>query len=165
VSATTIEYVVGDATDPIGDGPKLIAHIVNDVGAWGAGFAKALSARWNEPERDYREWWLHQGLYQHVPFGLGNARFTAAGAVWVASMIAQHGLIGRGNPHPIRYDALARALGQVGGFAKERGASVHLPRIGCGLAGGTWNLVEPIVERELCGRGVHVTVYDLPAGA
>lgn len=156
-----IEYVTGDATDPIGDGPKVIAHIVNDVGAWGAGFAKALSVRWKEPERDYREWWLHQGLYQNVPFELGNARFTMVNAVWVASMIAQHGLIGYSNPHPIRYDALARTLGRVGGFAKERQASVHMPRIGCGLAGGTWDRVEPIIVEELCGRGVPVTVYDL----
>jgi hypothetical protein len=37
---------------------------------------------------------------------------------------------------------------------------VHLPRIGCGLAGGTWKRVEPLIDARLCARDVPVTVYD-----
>ena len=37
---------------------------------------------------------------------------------------------------------------------------VHLPRIGCGLAGGKWEQVEPLVQQFLSARGVAVTVYD-----
>lgn len=37
-----------------------------------------------------------------------------------------------------------------------------MPRIGCGLAGGTWDRVGPIVEEELCAHGVPVMVYDWP---
>ena len=44
-----IQYRTGDATRPEGDGPKIIAHICNDVGAWGKGFVLALSKRWNTP--------------------------------------------------------------------------------------------------------------------
>jgi hypothetical protein len=33
-----------------------------------------------------------------------------------------------------------------------------LPRIGCGLAGGRWDLIEPIVERTLCKDGIDVQV-------
>jgi hypothetical protein len=32
-----LSYVEGDATDPIGDGPRIIAHVCNDVGAWAEG--------------------------------------------------------------------------------------------------------------------------------
>jgi hypothetical protein len=35
-----------------------------------------------------------------------------------------------------------------------------MPRIGCGLAGGKWELIEPIIVRTLVARGVPVTVYD-----
>jgi hypothetical protein len=35
-----------------------------------------------------------------------------------------------------------------------------MPRIGCGLAGGTWDKVEPIVLKELAG--LDVFVYDMP---
>ena len=30
-----IKYVKGDATEPIGEGNKLIVHICNNVGKWG----------------------------------------------------------------------------------------------------------------------------------
>ena len=49
-----IEYVIGDATDPQGDGKKLIVHVCNNVGAWGAGFVMALSKKWKAPEKVYR---------------------------------------------------------------------------------------------------------------
>jgi hypothetical protein len=44
--------------------------------------------------------------------------------------------------------------------AVELGASVHMPRIGCGLAGGNWSRVEPLVTERLVRRGLAVTVYD-----
>ena len=51
-----INYLKGDATVPAGDGPKVIVHICNDVGAWGKGFVLAISKRWPTAERDYRKW-------------------------------------------------------------------------------------------------------------
>jgi hypothetical protein len=39
-----------------------------------------------------------------------------------------------------------------------------MPRIGCGLAGGTGDMVEPIIIHSLCKKNVPVFVYDLPAG-
>ena len=44
--------------------------------------------------------------------------------------------------------------------ALRLGASVHMPRIGCGLAGGDWQLVGKMVEEELVSVDVPVTVYD-----
>lgn len=37
-----------------------------------------------------------------------------------------------------------------------------MPRIGCGLAGGTWRVVRELILDEICSRGVKVFVYDLP---
>lgn len=39
--------------------------------------------------------------------------------------------------------------------------SIHMPRIGCGLAGGNWDAVAPIIEATL-GYYFDVYVYDLP---
>jgi hypothetical protein len=44
--------------------------------------------------------------------------------------------------------------------ARELNASVHMPRIGCGLAGGKWEKIEPIIQKHLCDGGIDVTVYD-----
>ncbi len=35
-----------------------------------------------------------------------------------------------------------------------------MPRIGCGLAGGTWARIEPLITTTLCAQDVDVTVYD-----
>jgi O-acetyl-ADP-ribose deacetylase (regulator of RNase III) len=81
-------------------------------------------------------------------------------ALWVANMIGQEGMgVKQGRP-PIRYEAIEEGLRRVAAFASERGASVHMPRIGCGLAGGKWEVIEPIIERTLIAASVEVTVYD-----
>jgi O-acetyl-ADP-ribose deacetylase (regulator of RNase III) len=59
-----------------------------------------------------------------------------------------------------RYDAVAGCLQKVAVRAAELKASVHMPRIGCGLAGGEWSRIEPFIKEHLCDPGVSVTVYD-----
>jgi O-acetyl-ADP-ribose deacetylase (regulator of RNase III) len=66
---------------------------------------------------------------------------------------------GRSGP-AIRYEAVERCLQVVADHAIRLGASVHMPRIGCGLAGGKWELIEPIIIRTLCERSIVTTVYD-----
>lgn len=160
---TEIAYAVGDATNSAGEGPRIVAHIVNDCGWWGRGFVMAVSARWPEVRRQYQRWYqnadgesgsLRLGVVQFVPVGDG---------IEIANMVGQRGVRQqRYAPPPIRYDALQQWLAAVGLRAIERRASVHMPRIGCGLAGGTWDRVEPLIVEHLVQRGVAVTVYDLP---
>ena len=180
VSHSSIRYLTGDATAP--EGPRaVIAHVCNDAGGWGAGFVKAISARWAEPEAAYRRW--HRA---GTGFELGATQLVVVPptrsvqrpleynehadaervdderdhdeGLWVANMVAQHGYTRPGAP-AIRYDALAACLGQLAQLAGELGASVHMPRLGCGLAGGHWGRVGPIVEEKLAG--LDVVVYDL----
>jgi len=156
--SAAIRYVVGDATQPAGEGNRVIVHICNDVGGWGKGFVVAISKRWPEPELKYRAWYEQRS---ENAFALGAAQFVQVeDSVWVANLIGQRGLRPKDGVPPIRYDAVRSGLSQVAAFALEHGASVHMPRIGCGLAGGTWNAMEPLVTEELVARGVDVTVYD-----
>lgn len=156
-----ITYVVGDATDPQGEGPKVIAHICNDAGVWGAGFVLAISKRWPEPEANYREW--NKGSFCR----LGAVRLVRVSelghqpGLWVANMVAQHGIRPQAGAVPIRYYAVRQALATVGRRAKHLSASVHMPRIGCGLAGGEWDRIEPLIALTLLARDIDVTVYDL----
>jgi O-acetyl-ADP-ribose deacetylase (regulator of RNase III) len=155
---TLLTVVRGDATSPQAKGPKIIAHVCNDLGGWGRGFVVAISRRWPEPERDYRQW--HRGRAGN-DFGLGAVRLVPVQpALWVANMVAQHGIGTGSNGPPIRYPAVEACLTTLAGEARRLDASVHMPRIGCGLAGGRWELIEPIVVRTLCDAGVAVTVYD-----
>ena len=153
-------YSTGDATLPMGDGPCIIAHICNDIGGWGKGFVQPLGRRYPEAETQYRTWFRRK---TDPPFALGQVQIVEIEAhVWVANMIAQHGLGRQGPTPPIRYEALRKCLSQVRAFAQAQDAFVQMPRIGCGLAGGNWTLVSKIIEDELVQHGLSVRVLDLP---
>ena len=155
-----IRYVTGDATDPPLETPAIVVHVCNDIGAWGRGFVLALSKRYPEAERCYRAWSHSQ---EDIPFALGEVQFVQGKPnLWIANLIGQHDIRKRGGFAPVRYEAIREGLVKVAAFARKVGASVHMPRIGCGLAGGTWEEIVPIVEAELTAKGVAVTVYDLP---
>jgi O-acetyl-ADP-ribose deacetylase (regulator of RNase III) len=156
--AVPLRIVRGDATSPQAKGPKVIAHICNDLGGWGKGFVLAISKKWPQPERDYRDWHRH---HADNDFALGAVRLVPVQTdIWVANMIGQHGIRAGSNGPPIRYPAVGQCLRTLGDRAIELRASVHMPRIGCGLAGGRWDRIEPLIDTELCQRGVAVTVYD-----
>ena len=171
-----LNYRIGDATQPYGVGNKVLVHVCNDVGAWGKGFVYAISKRWKEPEKQYRQW--SKGDID-IPFQLGNVGYVQVEAdLWVANLIGQHGRSLPSSPSlrsrtgyakgriagipPIRYDAIRDGLENVAVFAPEKSASVHMPRIGAGLAGGKWETIEQIIKETLVALGLEVTVYDLP---
>lgn len=153
-----IRYLKGDATQPQAKGNKIIAHVCNDLGGWGAGFVLAISKRWPEPEEAYRAW--HKKRSKN-DFELGAIQLVQVEPyIWVANMVAQRGVKTGSEGPPIRYEAVRECLKKLAGEAKTLNASVHMPRIGCGLAGGKWERIEPIVAEELIERGVETTVYD-----
>jgi O-acetyl-ADP-ribose deacetylase (regulator of RNase III) len=154
----TLRIIKGDATSPQAKGVKVIAHICNDLGGWGKGFVLAVSKRWPEPERAYRDWHRERAGND---FGLGATQLVQVRPdTWVANMVAQHGMRTGSKGPPIRYDAVARCLGALADDAVRLNASVHMPRIGCGLAGGKWERIEPIITETLLTRDVPTTVYD-----
>jgi len=155
---TPLRIIQGDATSPQAKGPKVIAHISNDVGGWGKGFVLAISRRWPEPERAYRQW--HRDRAGN-DFGLGAIQIVRVQPdLWVANMVGQHGLKPGSAGPPVRYEAIAECLAKLTVEAKRLEASVHMPRIGCGLAGGRWARIGPLVEATLVAADVPTTVYD-----
>lgn len=153
----TINYIKGDATSPQSIGTKVIVHICNDVGGWGKGFVMALSKKWKEPENQYREWYKSK-----INFELGEIQFVKVDEdIWVANLIGQHKINKDKNGNaPIRYDSIEEGLKKVASFALQQNANVNMPRIGCGLAGGKWELIEPIISKTLLENNIEVNVYD-----
>lgn len=150
-----IEHVIGDATKPIGSGRKIIAHVANDAnGKWGRGFGLALTRAFDGIRDDFLGW-------SKRSLRLGNTRaFDAGGGLTVFSMVAQQGLPRSGH-RTIRYVHLATCLDKLAALSKEKDATVHMPLIGTGYAGGSWDVVEDLLNRHLVRRGVRVTVYSL----
>lgn len=151
---TKIKYTFGDATQPQGEGRKMIAHVCNDIGAWGSGFVLALSRRWSEPEAAYRELKLEE-------LTLGSVHIVPVeDDIVVANMIGQHNIrtqVEDGTP-PIRYAALVHALEHINQICIAGNMSLHMPKIGSDRAGGNWEFISKLIEEIIT---VPTTVYIL----
>jgi O-acetyl-ADP-ribose deacetylase (regulator of RNase III) len=155
-----LKHLIGDATEPVKK-PALICHCCNDSGGWGKGFVLALSAKSQWPEKAYREWYRASktNMPNATPFEVGNVQFCKfTDDVTVANMIAQHGIKSATNPKPIDYDGLQKCLTEAYVYAKNNDLTVHMPKIGAGLAGGDWTKIEKIIKDTMT---VDTFVYTL----
>jgi O-acetyl-ADP-ribose deacetylase (regulator of RNase III) len=157
-----IEYVTGDATEPRGSGHRAIIHLVNDKTAnWGGGFAQALRSRYPKAQEDFREW--AKADKSHLRLG-EIRRLEIQPDLDVVSIVAQKGY-GTSTRPRVRYEALRTALQRLAALLDREPATVHMPRIGAGMAGGDWNIIAELVRDELVDRGHEVTVYSRPQDA
>ncbi len=163
-----IRFLKGDATDPQGSGPRVIVHCCNNLGRWGAGFVLALSKKWPKTKHAYLAWHHKETngktTVETGPFKLGEVQFVEVvqdePKLWVANLIGQHGIgVHASQRAPIRYDAIQRGLRRVHRFALSNGASIHMPKMGTGLAGGRWDAIVQHIQAELPAQAV--TVYEL----
>lgn len=159
-AAPTIEYLTGDATKPADDGERIIVQIVNNrTSTWsGGGFPGAIKRKWPAAQRAFHEWVANDK--QNLTLGRSHV-FEVEPRLRVVSMVAQAGF-GESAVPRLKYEALRDCLRSVGDLALAQGASVHMPRIGTGQAGGSWDIVRGLVEEEIALRGPKVCVYDLP---
>ena len=146
-----IRYITGSVLEPQGTGEKFIVHVCNDAGGWGKGFTGALSHKWPQPEALYRERKKILGTISWIQVETN---------ITVVNMMAQHRYSSPFRP-AIRYRALEDCLINTRDLAKWKDASIHMPRIGCGLGGGTWKKVEKIIQAVFRGHSIPVFVYDI----
>lgn len=59
---------------------------------------------------------------------------------------------------PVDYEAITLCMRKINHIFK--GKHVGLPKIGCGLAGGDWNIVKSIIQKELKDCDVTIVIYE-----
>jgi O-acetyl-ADP-ribose deacetylase (regulator of RNase III) len=153
-------YVHGDAAEPRGEGTRIIAHVVNDKTAnWGGhGFAPHLRSRFPQAQDDFRVW-----AHERGGLDLGEIHLTEVDAgLFVCSMVAQRGYARSAPKIPLRYGALDQCLVALGRQARDHEASVHMPMIGAGQAGGDWGVIRELIGARLLGEATSVLIYLLP---
>jgi hypothetical protein len=149
----------GDLLANIGQNKRIIiAHVVNDAGGFGAGFAKALT-NWNHVIRDnYKELFTNG----HIQLGTTHYLHLDDSNILIAHMVAQNAYAHwKSNPVALRYHHLAQCLNDVGNTAKNDGYQIWMPyMIGCGLAGGDWGQVYLMIKDILVNKyAVNVTLW------
>jgi len=117
----------------------IICHQVNCMGKMGAGIALALRKKWPQVYTDYMK------AYELNQLRLGQVVFTTIvpDQLIVANLCGQY-RYGRDKRYT-DYSALERCLVSVVNYNSN--LPVYIPyRMGCGLAGGSWEMVSAIVN-------------------
>jgi O-acetyl-ADP-ribose deacetylase (regulator of RNase III) len=160
-----IEYIKGDLlkTDA-----KIIVHGCNARGVMGSGVALAIKNKWPWAYETYREAyetrqdprWDGDML---LPLGdIYPAANVFDGKV-VVNAITQRNY-GRDGKKYASYDAIDECMRKIATkFSTPKGPATNpviaMPKIGCGLGGGVWEIVQPIIYFHL--QDFHVKVYEL----
>lgn len=148
----------------------VIAHGCNCFCVQGAGLAKEMKRVFdtNNPERYLLEAPEYKGEYQKLGC-LEAAHAIAINKSYpdkdpvlldVLNCYTQYHYqwnSSRGDKPPVVYSAIALCMMKINHLYK--GKRVGLPKIGCGLAGGDWDIVQSIYENEL--TDVKLTVVEL----
>lgn len=137
--------VCGDITTASG----IIVHGCNAMGVMGSGVAKAIRKKFPfayKAYKDYQEMWgLRVGtiIVAHQPCG-----------VVVVNAITQE-RYGNDGKQYVSYEAVKSCFASVALLAKRLAkygdATVNYPLIGAGLGGGSWEVIEQIINTELAG--------------
>ena len=141
----------------------VIAHVVNNIGLFGAGVAKAIADKWPEVKRDYLHW---KGMNNRFhPFSLGHIKLSKVSNlsqdITVAHLLAMNGVKAQWNPNPLDMEALKDCLESVMDVCDSCGFDLHMPKIGSGLAGGNWDEIFEIIKGLDEIYNVNITVWEL----
>lgn len=158
-----ISYHNGDVLEAICANPpkdetRILLHICNNKGGWGAGFVLALSKKWQEPEKQYRKCFRDK-----INFELGEIQpIKIKENLYVVNMVAQNGYKTAKNPTPLDYNALDKCLNTVMVWIDENNFQfpiIYCPKIGTGLSGGDWNIIKDVLHGQL--NEIPIKVYEL----
>lgn len=146
--------IVYEQGDILKSKEMVIAHGCNCRGGFGSGFAKSVAVDYPQVKEGYlhrhntRGWKL--GEVQLINVGDGSGR--------VFANCTTQDKYGRPDQGPyVSYPAVREVIRQLvisfpQGFA--------MPKIGAGLAGGNWDIIEQIIEEET--KDIEVRVYVIP---
>ncbi|ESX24580.1 hypothetical protein X755_19875 [Mesorhizobium sp. LNJC405B00] len=153
-----LHFIHGDILAPRTIPPVIVCQLVNDRALrWGGGVARQMAKRFPKAEAEFGEWMKSKPKAER----LGEVHYATTPSFTLASLVAQEGFGPSGGTR-IRYQALAKAMATLADVTRHRGASLHMPRLGTGGAGGDWEVVEALIRQNFDGLDKGVWVYDLP---
>jgi O-acetyl-ADP-ribose deacetylase (regulator of RNase III) len=127
----------------------VIAHGCNCHNTMGAGIAKQIKKEFNGAY--VIDQYTKKGDYNK----LGNFTKVYQNNVWIYNCYTQYNF--GTEKVQLDYESLILCLRKIN--KENYRKTIGLPKIGCGLAGGDWNIVKKIIENEL--KDMDVTIVDL----
>ena len=136
----TLEYRKGDLFS-VTEG--IIAHGCNAQGVMGSGVARIVRERYPDV---YTRYVSYHNKYK---LELGEVQVVQVydySCLYIANMITQE-FYGR-NKREVSYDAINECFAKLM-TRNMRGLTINIPKIGAGLGGGDWNIIEAIIKSNL----------------
>ena len=129
--------------------PTVVLHGCNCFHTMGAGIAAYLVKQY--PEILTADLTTERGSKDK----LGTYSKTEISSnLFILNCYTQHGFGIKDGVAPVDYSAIRKCLKAVKQHFK--GWQIRSPQIGCGLAGGDWEVVEKIFQDELSGEDVRI---------
>lgn len=156
----TIQYITGDILTPNTSGKTVVVcHQVNCRGVMGAGLAKQVRQMYPGAYTAYKEKCVE---IKQGRGGLGDVQFCAylnqSGYI-LANIFGQDGY-GRDKQYT-DYAALCKAFTHIAQSFPN--STIRIPyKMGCGLGGGDWTVVEQIIKETLVANDISVEIWKLP---
>ena len=125
----------------------IIVHGCNAQGVMGAGVAKALKEKYPDMFEKYAQDIFVRG------YSLGVVSWYYNSPLIIASGITQD-FYGKDGKKYVNYDAVDIVMKCVFSCASRVDFPVHMPKIGAGLGGGDWKIIEAIIENAAAKHSV-----------
>jgi len=148
-----IKYVNGDLIQAFEDGKvTMIAHGCNCVGGFGSGVAGQIAKRYPLVRDKYKQ--LHKEGGTKLGF-FQTLYIPEKG--WIINCGTQKNYLPR-NVRNADYDAIKKTMELLYSFSGNFNTTPAIPKIGCGLAGGEWDIVEDIINKIFHDRDIVVYI-------
>jgi O-acetyl-ADP-ribose deacetylase (regulator of RNase III) len=131
-----------------------IAHCANCFCRMGSGVAKAIVEAY--PLAEDVDIMTKKGDRNKLGT-ISTARISGVGDIYNVYGQYNYGT----NKIQVDYEALRVGLFKVVNRMAFKGLTLGVPKLGCGLAGGDWKIVEKILEELSFAHHVKVVVYEL----
>ena len=166
IPQNTIIEKRGDILSPNKTGHDVIVcHQVNCWGVMGAGLAKQMREKFPLMYLEYKRLCSSTADKRTLLGQVLTSSVVYNGYEYTIANLFGQEQIGTGKCYT-EYDALRKALQTVRCIASplpgRASWRVRIPyRMGCGLAGGDWNIVRAIIQKELVEHSIIVEIWKL----
>lgn len=131
----------------------ILAHGVNCKNGFGSGVAGTMAGRHPRAKSEYHAKFFKEG------WKLGDVQFVFSGNQTIANCATQNEYYPRNKIH-VDYYSVRLCMEKVKLFAKTGDFTIGIPKIGCGLAGGDWDVVKNILDEVFSDYDVTVFFLD-----
>lgn len=140
----------------------MIAHGVNCCGVMGAGVAKIIAEKYPIVRQEYFKKFDKKvqpellGTIQEVEINKKLSCFNLFCQVYYGDVITPY----NNQPQNLDYGALDKVLNQLFYTISKRDKVLYMPKIGCGLAKGNWNIVREFIIHYENKYGINCIICD-----